>query len=393
MKKVLIVDDNKENQYMLEVLLSSSGFSVLTSSNGAEALEKAEREAPDLVVSDILMPVMDGYALCKKWRAHDRFKNIPFVFYTATYTDPQDEKFALSLGADRFLIKPTETEELVKIIISIMEEGRDKKISIPADQSNDHTYYKQYSETLVRKLEQKMFQLESINNALNEEIRVRKKAEELLRISLEEKISLLRELYHRTGNSMQLISSLLGVKLNYSTGKDLGAFVADMQNKIGAIAMVHQKLYNAHNLSSISLGEYIHDLCGSLAVTGTSSKKTVNFECDIEDTNINIEMAVPFGLILNELTLNSLKHAFAGNDTGLIKISLHHGAGEYIDFSYSDNGSGLPDGFDVKNNARMGFTIINLLVHEQLNGTMDIIRGKGFHCLIRFINPVIAQSN
>ena len=84
MRKVLVVDDNSANLYLLKVLLEKDGLEVITSENGKEALEKARRNPPDLIVSDILMPVMDGYALCRKCKSDKKLKSIRFVFYTAT---------------------------------------------------------------------------------------------------------------------------------------------------------------------------------------------------------------------------------------------------------------------------------------------------------------------
>src|SRR5690242_19375212 len=111
MNKILIVDDQEQYLYLLKVLLEGHQYQVVQASNGAEALELARVDLPDLIISDILMPVMDGFSLCQEWQKDERLRKIPFVFYTATYTDPKDEEFGLSLGAARFIIKPVETEE------------------------------------------------------------------------------------------------------------------------------------------------------------------------------------------------------------------------------------------------------------------------------------------
>ena len=87
MKKILIVDDHKENLYLLEVLLKSKNFDVVTARNGTEALEAAWRTPPDLIITDILMPSMDGYSLCREWKKDEKLNSIPFIFYTATYKD------------------------------------------------------------------------------------------------------------------------------------------------------------------------------------------------------------------------------------------------------------------------------------------------------------------
>ena len=105
-KKVLIADDNSANLYMLETMLKGYGLGVTLAENGKDALDKARLNPPDLIITDILMPVMDGYALCRQWKSDDKLKTIPLVFYTATYTEPKDEKFALSLGANLSLSNP-----------------------------------------------------------------------------------------------------------------------------------------------------------------------------------------------------------------------------------------------------------------------------------------------
>ncbi|MBN1906046.1 MAG: response regulator [Deltaproteobacteria bacterium] len=181
MERILVVDDNKQNIYMAEILFAGNGFEVETASNGKEALEKARANPPDLLISDILMPVMDGFALCREWRKDENLKNIPFVFYTATYTEPEDEQFALSLGADRFLKKPLDTVELIRITKELMNKKEtgsypDKEQEPPQEE----VYLRLYNQALVHKLEDKLFQLEEANKRLEYEIKERQYAEQRL---------------------------------------------------------------------------------------------------------------------------------------------------------------------------------------------------------------------
>ena len=185
MKRVLIVDDIKENLYLLESLLKGYGYGTVTANNGAEALGLGLKEPPDLIIADILMPVMDGYTLCREWKKDDTLKNIPFIFYTATYTHPKDGEFALSLGADRFIIKPQEPEDFMNIIEQVLSEFRNGKIQgslIP--ESSEVSMLKEYNETLIRKMEDRMIKSEEAEmkiriyaSQLEQEIEQRKQAE------------------------------------------------------------------------------------------------------------------------------------------------------------------------------------------------------------------------
>ncbi len=180
MARILVVDDIEQNLYMLRVLLEAHGCSVEDARHGGEALEKARRSAPDLIISDLLMPVMDGYTLLGHWKADEQLKRIPFVVYTATYTDPQDEKHALELGADAFIIKPM---GLVLFMARIREvlASRGTAPHTPAGEEKER--FREYSEVLIRMLEKKMRQLEQTNRALEAHIAERQQLEEQLRQS------------------------------------------------------------------------------------------------------------------------------------------------------------------------------------------------------------------
>jgi response regulator RpfG family c-di-GMP phosphodiesterase len=168
MTRFLIADDNDQSRYMLEVLLKSNGYAVVSAENGKEALEAALRDPPDMIVSDILMPVMDGFSLCRECKMSPELRNIPFVFYTSTYTDRKDEEFSLNLGAERFLIKPMEPDALMDVLQEIYEscqEGEVSKSTEPIEE--EEVFVKEYNEALIRKLEDKMLKLEKANLELS----------------------------------------------------------------------------------------------------------------------------------------------------------------------------------------------------------------------------------
>jgi two-component system cell cycle sensor histidine kinase/response regulator CckA len=166
MPAILVVDDRLDNRYLLQALLNAKGFDVATASNGQEALANARRNPPDLIVTDILMPVMDGFSLCRQWRSDERLRSIPLIFYTATYTDPRDEEFALSLGADRFLTKPMDPDTFMRHINDVLNgSGTGSRAPGPAS-AEEVVYLQEYNQALIRKLEAKVQELEDANREM-----------------------------------------------------------------------------------------------------------------------------------------------------------------------------------------------------------------------------------
>ncbi len=183
MTRILIVDDKEENAYYLQALLTGHGFTVDSARHGAEALVRARQSPPDLIISDLLMPVMDGYTLLRFWKADAGLKKIPFIVYTATYTEPEDERLALSLGANAFILKPTEPEDFLARIQQVLKNAAVGAPTPPKFSTGDEKeLLKVYSETLIRKLEEKTLQLEESNRALQSDITGRKIAAEKLRL-------------------------------------------------------------------------------------------------------------------------------------------------------------------------------------------------------------------
>ena len=199
MKRVLLVDDKDENRYLLRVLLAGRGWTVDEARHGAEALGKARQSPLDLIISDLLMPEMDGYTLLRQWKADERLQRIPFIVYTATYTDPKDERLALDLGADAFIIKPTEPELFLEQIEKVRAKVHSGDWPEPRQPvGEEKVLLKEYSEALVRKLEARALQLEQANRHLAAEIIEHKQAEEAL--------AMMRFSVDRAGDSIFWIS-------------------------------------------------------------------------------------------------------------------------------------------------------------------------------------------
>jgi diguanylate cyclase (GGDEF)-like protein len=195
MSSVLIVDDKEENLYYLAALFAGHGYAVTTAQHGAEALVKARQSSPDLVISDLLMPVMDGYTLLRHWKSDTRLRRIPFIVYTATYTEAEDEQLARSLGADAFILKPAEPDVFLAQVREIQARAEAAEPSAADSPSgNESDLMQVYSKTLIRKLEQKSLQLEEANRALKEDIAERQRIQDSLREAEHEQRQLAQQL-------------------------------------------------------------------------------------------------------------------------------------------------------------------------------------------------------
>jgi PAS domain S-box-containing protein len=159
--RILIVDDNKDSREILKKTLEAEGYEVFTAANGVEAMRVARETTPDIFISDILMPGMDGFRLCYEVKRNDRFRNKPFVFYTATYVEPEDERLAMDLGASRFITKPTESDKFMEVIKDIIREHKEKGLKIhdgPIEEEGALSI--KYMERIIKKLDDKVRELQ-----------------------------------------------------------------------------------------------------------------------------------------------------------------------------------------------------------------------------------------
>ena len=243
--KILIVDDIEENLYLLETLLKGSGYQVVAAKDGIEALDKLRKDSIDMIISDILMPKMDGFQLCRGCKKDDSLKNIPFIFYTATYTDKKDEEFALNLGAEKFLIKPVEPEVLLKILKEVIEaHKKGTLITSKKPLREEEIYLAEYNKRLIKKLEKKVLDLE--------------KSEKRLRKTMEDtiytigKIAETRDPY--TAGHQKNVSQLatfIAQEMKLPQDKIEGIRIASLVHDIGKISLPAEILNKPTKLSEI----------------------------------------------------------------------------------------------------------------------------------------------
>jgi PAS domain S-box-containing protein len=215
------------------------------------------------------------------------------------------------------------------------------------------------------------------------DITERKKAEAQVLASLREKEVLLRELHHRVKNNMQVVSSLLSLQ-----GKSLGdprveQLFKETQTRIRSMALVHEKLYQSKDLSKVPFNEYIESLAVHLFHSFDIPASRIDLKTDMQRIFLDIETAIPCGLLVNEILSNALKHAFPGGRKGRIEITFRSRDDHRLFLGIKDDGIGLPPGFDVQKAGTLGMQIITSLV-EQIDGALEIVRERGVEFRIVF---------
>ena len=231
--------------------------------------------------------------------------------------------------------------------------------------------------------------------AITRDITERKRAEEQIKASLEEKEVLLREIHHRVKNNMQIIISLLELQRKYITDERALEIFTESQQRIRSMALIHEKLYQSANLAKFDFTGYIENLTNTL-FRNYVTIDNISFSIDVEDILLSIDFAIPCGLILNELVSNSLKHAFPegtpcfrqdhSENRGKeceIKITLRSVDDNDIELIVSDNGVGIPADLDFRNTQSLGLQLVVALVN-QIKGNIELNRTEGNEFRIKF---------
>lgn len=193
---------------------------------------------------------------------------------------------------------------------------------------------------------------------------------------------LLKEIHHRVKNNLQIIMSLLDSQSRYIDNDAALTAINDSQRRVQAISLIHQKLYQSENTSSIDMPHYIDELVSYLQDSFDTRNRTV-IEQDIEPLKLDVGKAIPLGLIINEGIVNAIKYAFPGRQNGIVRISLKYSDSDYLVLTISDNGIGLPADVKVSKRGSLGFSLMRGLT-RQLNGTLNIESNAGLHISVRF---------
>ncbi|HPJ40490.1 MAG TPA: histidine kinase dimerization/phosphoacceptor domain -containing protein [Spirochaetota bacterium] len=208
------------------------------------------------------------------------------------------------------------------------------------------------------------------------DITERKHAEKRIKESLHEKEVLLKEIHHRVKNNMQVISSLISLQMRHITNQGFQELFIEIQNRVRTMALVHEKLYQSENIAQINLKEYFHSLKDIIWSSYSTIQDRVRVVTDVEDHFLDLDRAIPVGLIVNELLTNAIKYAFPDGRDGQIDFSCHRESDGKFIVRICDNGAGIRDDINLENSETLGFQIVNALVH-QIGGSISVVSNEG----------------
>jgi len=331
--RILLIEDNPGDVRLLKDMLANAeetSFELVSASLLSKGLEILTEQQIDIILLDLGLPD------CQGLETFDRLKSQALGIPVVVLTSLSDESMALETmrqGAQDYLVKgEVNSRALWRVIRYAIE---------------------------------------------------RKRAEETLRFSLLEKEALLREIHHRVKNNMQVIMSLIHLQAERLENPVLFEMFRETQDRIRSMALIHEWLYDSQDLARIDFSGYIKSLVSHLFRSHEVNPHRIHFEARVGEVDLDINTAIPCGLILNELVSNALKHAFPKNKKG--KISVYFFRLEYNKFKLlvRDDGIGLPENLDFRRTETLGMQIVTMLVN-QLEGTIELKRGKGSEFKIIF---------
>ncbi len=240
---------------------------------------------------------------------------------------------------------------------------------------------------LENRVAERTVELAEMNQSLQDEIIERQKAEEHIKASLREKEVLLKEVHHRVKNNLQVISSLLSLQSQHIENPDAYDMFKESQDRVRSMALVHEKIYQSLEFDHIDFAEYVKSLARSLYRSYGTSKNKIDLIFNVDELFLSVDLAVPCGLVINELISNALKHAFPEsekNHNAFIEVGLKRLPDAEIELYVADNGIGLPSGIDFQKTDSLGMQLVTILIEDQLMGNMNIEHKNGTKFIIRF---------
>ncbi len=288
----------------------------------------------------------------------------------------------------RFLEKPIGPEEYSRAVLNILEDFSDEKLrlqdtqtavlNILEDFSDEKQHLTDMQRAVMNILEDLAIEKDRLEQTKAEVVR----SEQQVRASLREKEVLLKEIHHRVKNNLQVISSLLSLQARYLADPAAREIFVESQNRVQSIALVHEKLYQSADLGHVVFGDYVTTLVDSLFHTFNAARRGIRRVVNLGGVRLAIDLAIPCGLVVNELLTNCLKHAFPEGRGGTITISMSHQRGR-AELVVADDGIGLPADLDPASTGSLGLDLVFTFA-EQLGAEVDVRRQPGTTFTFRF---------
>ncbi len=373
-QSILIVDDSEANLELLSESLIAQGYQVRAVKSGAAALKTIDVELPDLILLDIKMPVMDGYEVCRRLKAREQTRAIPVIFISGMMEAAEKIK-AFEAGGVDYITKPFQTKEVLE------------RVRTHIELRNIRERLEQLNSELEARVAERTQQLEKTVGLLREEIHERLLAENALRVSLNEKEALLKEVHHRVKNNLQVVQSLLALQAQRIDNPSAFNVLQDTSNRINSMALLHEMLCSFHDVAHIDFASYVDELCRLLIFSMGPAGGRIRIINRIGRVEMPLEKSVPCGLIINELVSNSIKHAFPDERPGIITVDLHAaeagtsgtGSTSRMLLRVSDDGAGFPPEIDPQKASSLGMQLLAALA-VQLGGTVAVERPQEGGC-------------
>ncbi|MCG6911159.1 MAG: GAF domain-containing protein, partial [Deltaproteobacteria bacterium] len=236
---------------------------------------------------------------------------------------------------------------------------------------------------LELRVDERTAELKQVNKELRLEIEEREKTEKRLRATIKEKEILMREVYHRVKNNLQIIASLLEMTKRRARHPETKDMLSEAHAKIYTMSLIHTQLYQSDRVDQINMGRNLHNLVDHLAQL-YGQNRFVRTEIDTESFYLSVTQAVPCALALNEIISNAFKYAYPGQQSGKIELSQKISADDMVCIAVKDYGKGIPDSVDIENTDTLGIKLVRNLILKQLNGELVINNRQGTEILIRF---------
>lgn len=237
-----------------------------------------------------------------------------------------------------------------------------------AERSKVEESLRSVQENLEKLVKERTWDLSLAVAELRQEVREREKAEhglqdreERLLSSLNEKEMLLREVHHRVKNNLQVITSLLGLQARYVKDPESAALFNESENRVRCMAALHETLYRSEDLGKIDFAAYVQTLAADLSRLYAERSRNLRLKCNVQKLSLNMDTAIPCGLILHELVSNCFKHAYPGHAPGEVTVEVARSQDEQITLTVRDHGVGLPKDLDIATASSLGLRLVRAL--------------------------------